>query len=198
MESKACSVKRIRGIHIDSKDYLLIFNYTTKTIELYTRVVDIKQCFIQNNIVGKNPIVGHNNPYLFEFDVDIRFPIDEKNGKALKIYELYTPEEWLKIRLNRINKKLYKNPRNKIDQKDLFFEEIETVSGITVFGWSMGRIDIPHMDAVMEHTRLDIPMTIVYYDLETRGRFERYFENRPGRVCHVRYMTWDDYETRDV
>ena len=72
------------------------------------------------------------------------------------------------------------------------------MDGITVLGWSLGSIDIPYMDAVMEHTRLDTPMIIVYYDQETRDRFERYFENRPDRACHVSYMTWDEYETRDV
>ena len=116
----------------------------------------------------------------------------------MDVEELYTPEDYLKSCLDGVNSILYKNPGHKIDQKAGFFEDIGIVDGITVLGWSLGSIDIPYMDAVMEHTRPDIPMIIVYYDQETRDRFERYFENRPDRACHVRYMTWDEYETRDT
>ena len=146
-------------------------------------------------------ITGHDNPDPNRFDVECHpqfIELDDGVFRLMDVEELYAPEDYLKSCLDGINSILYKNPSHKIGQKAGFFKDIRIVDGNTVLGWSLGSIDIPYMDAVMEHTRLDVPMTIVYYDLETRGRFERYFENRPGRACHVGYMTWDEYETRDV
>lgn len=197
-------IKKIEGIRIKLEDYLLIFNYTVCTIEQYVEVelgnID-HFCYIHNNVAGEYVIVGHNSPDQYKFDIEPPSLIEEFGDgtfRTKELHEVYSVEELLKRKLNNINHILYKDPNNKIHQKDGFFKNLKIVDGITILGWSLGSIDMPYMDAVMEHTRSNIPITVVYYDQDTKNRYVSYFKDKSDRFCYVSYLTWDEYESRNI
>ena len=182
-------------IDITEDDYCLIFNYTLCTIALY-KTIEIRNldkfCFIHNNCTGEHIIVSHDANFDL-LDYDDYYPVVFDGDKLILTREDENLENMLRRNLNMINHIMYKDPKNKINQKMEVFEDIAMVSDIIIMGWSLGGCDVPYMDKVLESTRDDIKITVVYYDENdgTISNFRRYFETTSFPIGNVSYVSWD-------
>lgn len=160
-----------------------------KTIE--NRNLD-KFCFIHNNCSGEHIIVGHNADFN-SLDSDDFRPVIIEGDKLIITGKEEDPDNMLRRQLNSVNHIMYKNPKNKIDQKMGFFEDIAMVSDIIIMGWSLGECDVPYMDKVLESTNDDVRITIVYYAVDdgTISNYQRYFEMIGYPTDNVSYVRWD-------
>jgi hypothetical protein len=143
------------SLHLNKHSKYLTFNYTTLLEERY----DIPEIQI-NHIHGsyKKPplITGHGN-YLPE--------------KTEDPHSWNIEQSWKNI-INEA-KRLRKNVSEIISQNKAYFDSLENISNVIVFGHSLSQIDRPYFEEVIHHVKDGTNWYFVYYNEDDRKKYDR-------------------------
>lgn len=152
---------------IGKESQYLTFNYTLLLEEVY-KISPDQILHIHNSIKDDEPlIVGHDKPFPQYFD-------DTENINIQKSQE-YLAHEITTLR---------KPVNSIINEHKKYFDSLEHITKVIIFGHSLSKIDLPYFREVLYHVHDNAEWYFTVYDDETKERYKsiidyyvRFFNN---------------------
>ena len=143
------------SLHLHKQSKYLTFNYTTLLEERYN-IPDNQINHIHGSYKRPPLITGHGNY------------IPEKKEDP---HSWNVEQSWKNI-FNEA-KRLRKNVSEIISQNKAYFDSLENISNVIVFGHSLSQIDRPYFEEVIHHVKDGTNWYFVYYNEDDRKKYER-------------------------
>lgn len=171
-----------KKIVLDSKSVFLNFNYTNSLEKIYginpKSINYIHECA---NSECDYIILGHGiDPKQFEEDL----PEPPQNLESEEYNDWYEnnqppydyPFSEGKASIMRYFEIMHKPTSKIIEENKLFFNKLNSIKTIFVFGHSMSKVDLPYFKKIVDSTKDDIKWVVSYYDYESIANYEKVFD----------------------
>jgi len=155
--------KRLKQEYLNDCDKYLSFNYTLLLEELYeigeSQIIHIHGSIGEGDI---QPVIGHGDNY----------KISSAKKKAKEAREDY--EEKLSSIMNALAKfyeRTLKNVSRFISMNSYFFKSLNDIKEVYVIGCSLGDVDIPYFEQIIDQISENTVWNVAYYAEHERDKF---------------------------
>lgn len=177
-------VKPRRRALIGSDDFFVTFNYTNLLENVY-RIEDVLHIHGGiSSVTNTAPIMGHCNKNDIENFARQAKQADEKFSEG---------EASIKRAIANYLESIYKDTEFIIHSNYLFWNKLQDVNKVVIFGLSAGEGDLPYLRKILESVKSNAKWDVYYYDEDARFKLSRVMQEKINRENCVTYIPSDQF-----